>query len=1094
MSTDTLEIILKTQNKISGELKKVRKDFQKLKSQVDSVNQSTKNNATTLKAFSGELDKAKKSASGLKSALFALGGIALFVGAIRSIAEFEASMSRVKAVLRGITEDEFKALNEEARRLGATTVFSASQAANGLEFLARAGFSANEALAALEGTLNLAAAGGLDLGEAADIASNVLSGFALSADKANKVADILALTAASANTNVSQLGTAMAYVAPIAAAMGVPIETAAAAIGKLSDAGLQGSVAGTGLRRVLSTLNTPSAKLTKTLKKLGLEFKDVKANGDNLAEVMGLLKSRGLTAADALQLFGDRGAPAALAMGNVAAEMRVLNNELANAEGAAKDMAKTMSDNILGAFKQFQSALEETILQTGDAGLGGAIRDLLDTLSGMIRVLNGTQNPLDDNAQSYLEAANAAKALGFAIEIIIGTKIAGFLTSMISPLVGLGRAFFAAEKGAFKFSFSLKAVGKAALTALGPVGWIAAIGLALYDFYSNDVPNTLEGLRDMQREFDALSKSIKGATEQKFRVEYGVELEKLGDLELKLKDLKRLKNEALRSGAPTDGFAESIRVIEAQIEEQRKVTEVYEAEANRREEITKNELEKRIKERTRLSTEADQEELKSAKAYTTLIKQREVQRLEFEKKVAKNRAELQKEELKRQLSSQEISVEEYYFRLNLIAQEASKKDLEVLDAKTAKIKATYAEEVQLAKDAAKQQQDAAGGDEFKKEAIQRALDAKLQTLRYQNEVELNQLRLNKEAIRIALEVEDAKLENQEVADIQKRAEKTRQKAQEEFQKEYEQIIQQKERLAAIAQENNEGSQLTYFLNVELQGINEETEAKLQALKAKVDAFNATVQDPNNKIAVDGLAQALVDANEKLSPFEKLVKEQLPGAASGLTDAFEQIGEGTKSAQEAFRDFARQFLAQIARMIAQALILKSLQAAFGFSGGGAVGGKAAQGGYFASTGGYIYPKPPLVPGYAEGGFITGKGTSTSDSIPARLSTGEYVIQAAAVKQYGLPFIEAINRMVLPKFSDRLPKLPITRPRRAFFASGGEVTPSATVAGKNVVLENKQRIVNVVDKDLVESYLDSRPGEELLINLISRNADTIKGVLG
>ena len=162
----------------------------------------------------------------LISRTFAFVGLGVGLNSvIRTLANFEQQMSTVKAIT-GATEAQFRTLRLEAQRLGATTRFSASEAAEGMQFLARAGFDVNQVLASINDTLLLAQAGALDLGSAADIASNILTGFRLSAAEAGRVVDVLALASNSANTNVFQLGEAMKFVAPVAAGLGVSLEEA----------------------------------------------------------------------------------------------------------------------------------------------------------------------------------------------------------------------------------------------------------------------------------------------------------------------------------------------------------------------------------------------------------------------------------------------------------------------------------------------------------------------------------------------------------------------------------------------------------------------------------------------------------------------------------------------------------------------------------------------------------------------------------------------------------------------------------------------------------------------------------------------------
>lgn len=341
-----------------------------IKGMGDKAQRSSKNMGALSKA-SLSVARAAGTAAG---AFTGLAAAAATFGSIRIGAGFEEQMSAVLAIT-GATQEQFEGLSATARELGASTVFSAKQAAEGMEFLARAGFDANEIVGALPGTLNLAAAGALELGRAADIASNVLTGFGLATSEANRVADVLAKAAASSNTNVEQLGEAMKFVAPIAAGLGVSIETATAAVGKLSDAGLQASTAGTGLRRVLSELAAPSQKLTELLGETSLE-------ADGFESVMKQLASQTISTGEALEIFGDRGGPAFTVLieqfKNLDSEgvssLEKLSQSLEKASGFAEDTAKTMTDNFAGAVKQAKSALEELFIVA--AVDGGALEGL----------------------------------------------------------------------------------------------------------------------------------------------------------------------------------------------------------------------------------------------------------------------------------------------------------------------------------------------------------------------------------------------------------------------------------------------------------------------------------------------------------------------------------------------------------------------------------------------------------------------------------------------------------------------------------------------------------------------------------------------
>lgn len=178
-----------------------------------------------------------KAAAAAAAALLSMGA------AIRVISEFDSGMSELAAVTRA-TAGEMAQLRDVAKDLGSTTEFTAKQAADGLTFLARAGFDAEEAMASIPAVLDLATASGMALGQAADIASNIMSGFGIEASNAANVTDVLAAASSRANTDVAQLGSAMSTVAPISAALGISLEDTAAAIGVMSDAGIQGERAG----------------------------------------------------------------------------------------------------------------------------------------------------------------------------------------------------------------------------------------------------------------------------------------------------------------------------------------------------------------------------------------------------------------------------------------------------------------------------------------------------------------------------------------------------------------------------------------------------------------------------------------------------------------------------------------------------------------------------------------------------------------------------------------------------------------------------------------------------------------------------------
>ena len=363
----------------------------------------------------------------LKGLLIGLGaGIALS-SVVSTLADFGQEMSTVRAITSA-TEEQYHDLREETRRLGAETRFSASQAAEGAVFLARAGFNTDQILVSLNDTLRLAQAGALDLGSAADIASNILTGFRLQAGDAAHVVDVLAKAANSSNTDVRQLGDGMKYVAPVAAGMKVSLEETTSAIGALSNAGLQGSMAGTGLRRVLSELESPSIKTAKILRSLKVDLNEVRITQVGLTAAMQRLRQAGVDTGLALEIFGDRGGPAFEVLSESLPFVERMNAALSDSEGFAKRVADTMDDNLNGALLAAKSALEALVISFGDLGADSALTQFFRGLATVLRTI----------ANNLGDIAIAAKIVGSVLLAVYGPALLasalGFLNGQLSAI------------------------------------------------------------------------------------------------------------------------------------------------------------------------------------------------------------------------------------------------------------------------------------------------------------------------------------------------------------------------------------------------------------------------------------------------------------------------------------------------------------------------------------------------------------------------------------------------------------------------------------------------------------------------------------
>ena len=290
---------------------------------------------------------------GLAVGVAAAAGVAL---SISSFTDFQTALNNVKAVSQA-TAAEMALFETQALQMGASTKFSAQEAAEAQAFLAMAGLSVQEALAALPGTLQLAAAGQLDLAAAADLTTNVMSGYRMAVSDIPRINDVLATTAAAANTTVGQMGDAMSFVAPVAAAAGIAFEETSAALGRLASNAFQGERGGTALRGILIKLMTPTASLENLTDKYSLSLKNVDGSLRPLNAILGEFNTKGVKSEEVLAHFGARAGPGMLALlAEGASSLRGYTENLDDVTGAAERMATVQQEGIVGAMTNMSSA------------------------------------------------------------------------------------------------------------------------------------------------------------------------------------------------------------------------------------------------------------------------------------------------------------------------------------------------------------------------------------------------------------------------------------------------------------------------------------------------------------------------------------------------------------------------------------------------------------------------------------------------------------------------------------------------------------------------------------------------------------------
>lgn len=419
------------------------------------------------------------------------------VGVMKPGVEFSSSMSKVQSLTRLDSDSkELAELRQQARDLGASTMFSATEAADAQGFLAMAGFTPDAIKNAMPGMLDMAKAGGLELARAADISSNILSGMNLDSSQMGRVGDVLVGAFTRSNTNLEMLGETMKYAAPMAASLGVDIETLAAATGKLGDAGIQGSMAGTALRSILNRLSAPPKAAAEALDQLGIKTKDAKGNLRDFPTLLQELdkKTKNMGSAERAGFFKAIAGEEAVSALNVlvdksSGELQELRDSLKGSDGEAAKVAKTMADNITGDLDELSSAWEDVGISIFD-GQEGVLRSLIQTGTGVLNWIGSwiKENPILVRTIVAIVAVIAAFATAAG-----GLAIA--FAGIMMPIATLSYVFSLLKAKAVLASTSMTTAFASIKTAVIGVGKfllanpiilvIAAIAAAAYLIWKN---------------------------------------------------------------------------------------------------------------------------------------------------------------------------------------------------------------------------------------------------------------------------------------------------------------------------------------------------------------------------------------------------------------------------------------------------------------------------------------------------------------------------------------------------------------------------------------------------------------------------------
>lgn len=415
-----------------------------LKRLEEQANQS----ATALQKISATGEKLKDVGSSIEGAGKKLLPVtatvtALGTASVKTAADFEAAMSKVAAV-SGASGKELEDLTAKAREMGSKTKFSASEAAEAMNYMAMAGWKTEDMLSGIEGVMNLAAASGEDLATTSDIVTDALTAFGLSAQDSGHFADVLAAASSNANTNVSMMGETFKYCAPIAGALGFSVEDTAEAIGLMANAGIKSTQAGTSLRTIMTNLSGEVKICGENIGEVTVATTNADGSMRDLSDILadcrtafsGLSESEKAAAAESL--VGKNAMSGFLALMNAGeGDIAKLSGAIDNCNGAAQSMADTMNNNLEGQLTILKSQLQELAISFGEILLP-AVKKIVGWVQGFIDVLNSLP---DGVKETIVTVALIAAALG-PVLVIIGKIITavGTIMTIVPKVVGVIKA------------------------------------------------------------------------------------------------------------------------------------------------------------------------------------------------------------------------------------------------------------------------------------------------------------------------------------------------------------------------------------------------------------------------------------------------------------------------------------------------------------------------------------------------------------------------------------------------------------------------------------------------------------------------------
>lgn len=489
-----------------SELGTLRTAEQDIRSQIRNVNREIQNQQSVLgtvtssAATMGEVLKANLASSGIQTAVGKL------TSSLRTAAEycynvgtsFEAGMSGVKAI-SGATEEEFQKLSDRAKELGASTKFTATEVSQAMNYMAMAGWDAEQMLDGIGGVISLAAASGGDLATTSDIVTDAITAFGLKAEDVAHFSDVLAAASANANTNVSMMGETFQYCAPIAGALGFSIEDVSEAIGLMANSGVKSSMAGTALRTLFTKLSDDIKITGQNLGEVTIQTSNADGSMRSLNEILTDMRaafsqlSESERSSAAESIAGKYAMTGLLTLMNAGAgDVDKLRTAIEECDGSAADMAETMQNNTAGAVTIMQSALEGLGLAVYDK-FGDQLRDKInqftdsfsdltnrvdagefdDTFERIANAVGGAADQLAELAKTALPGfvEGIANTISFLVEY--RSVILGVISTMVSF-----KAVMAITKTVVGFVTALQGIVKAAKSATAATEALTAAQIA----------------------------------------------------------------------------------------------------------------------------------------------------------------------------------------------------------------------------------------------------------------------------------------------------------------------------------------------------------------------------------------------------------------------------------------------------------------------------------------------------------------------------------------------------------------------------------------------------------------------------------------